>query len=120
MMTRDELIGTINSMRKLEKDWNGYGAEAFSDNLCDKVIDIINRLEDINLPRLVVPTGRNSIQMEWEESESNGYLEIEVFEDRIGMYREYDIQSSEIDDEIKTFSNHVSKCKEVNTEMKND
>lgn len=86
----------LHEIKNLKPNWNENGADAFSDNLIDKVKDIINKLK---LQPQIFPTGRNSIQLEFENE--NNYLEFEIFEDRTIMYYENGNISEEINVEIE-------------------
>lgn len=66
-------------IRNLDDGWNGYGSERIN----DKVIDIAeNIIKNIYIQPSVYPTGRNSIQMQYE-LEDRSYLEFEIFEEKI-------------------------------------
>ena len=85
----------INNLREFKENWNGYGAKGFSSELCDFLEKIIKELDEDNQPK-VFPTGRESIQIEYEK-DNGEYLEIEIFSpDRIELF-----QISENEDEIE-------------------
>jgi len=76
-------IAKINNLRDFKENWNGYNAEKFTKELCDFAISIINKLE---YQPEIFPTGRSSIQFEYERD--NGYLEFEIYSPkRIEMFR---------------------------------
>lgn len=77
------IIDKINSFREFKDNWNGYGAEPLSNIVIDRALDLAKQL---NPTPEVFPTGRNSIQFEWESDIL--YLELEVFEDRIDIFNE--------------------------------
>lgn len=83
----------LESIRNLKDGWfNGQIGErnAFSDELVDKVKKIISNLK--NQPE-VFPTGRDSIQIEFE-NENGDYLEFEFYENgKISKYYENSIKS---------------------------
>lgn len=92
--TNKNLIA-INNLREFKENWNGYGAKGFSSELCDFLEKIIKELDEENQPK-VFPTGRESIQIEYEK-DNGEYLEIEIFSpDRIELF-----QISENEDEIE-------------------
>lgn len=66
----------LESYKHLADNWNGYGAGKFNPEFIDKVKDIVLNLE--YSPK-IFPTGRNSIQLEYNNK--NGYIEIEIYED---------------------------------------
>lgn len=74
--------GKIKAISKLEKNWNGNGADRFSKKLIKLSYKIIDNLE--TQPN-IFPTARDSIQLEYENS-SKDYLEFEIFEDKIKMF----------------------------------
>lgn len=65
----------LESFANLEKGWNGYDAEPISRDLVSKVQSIVCQLQ--TQPE-IFPTGRKSIQLEYENEE--GYLEFEIFD----------------------------------------
>lgn len=86
-------FNTLESIRNLKDGWfNGQTGEkkAFSDELVDKVKKIISNLK--NQPE-VSPTGRDSIQIEFE-NENGDYLEFEFYENgEISKYYENSTKS---------------------------
>lgn len=86
-------FNTLEAIRNLKDGWfNGQIGErnAFSDELVDKVKKIISKLK--NQPE-VFPTGRDSIQIEFE-NENGDYLEFEFYENgKISKYYENSIKS---------------------------
>lgn len=93
-------LNKIKEFEDLNLNWNGYGADPFMHELLGKVDKIIKNI--IVQPK-VFPTGRQSIQFEYEKK-SGAYLELEVFTDRIevfsidedGLEKEYNIDECEI------------------------
>lgn len=69
----------LDEIASLQYDWNGYGADPFSNSLIVKCKNILNNI--IIQPR-IFPTARNSIQFEYE-LEDDSYLEFEIFEEKI-------------------------------------
>lgn len=83
----------IWSFDKLEKNWDGYGAMPFSKELIFRVQAFLKKLP---VQPEVFPTGRESIQLEYGH-ENGGYLEFEIYLDRIDMYQ--DLRGEELEDE---------------------
>lgn len=77
-------IQLLEEYRLLEADWNGYGAPPLSGELVDKCIGIVKELK---VQPDVYPTGRDSIHFEYDV-ENGGYMEFELFLDRIEFYAE--------------------------------
>lgn len=71
----------LDSFTELEENWNGYDAEKISPELINKVRKVIY---DLPVQPMVFPTGRKSIQLEYEKPDGE-YLEFEIFEDRTVM-----------------------------------
>lgn len=101
----------INNLRKFEENWNGYGAKGFSSELCDFVEELIKSLDENFQPKLF-PTGRESIQIEYEK-ENGEYLEIEIFSsEQIQLFQilesgeeiEKEISFEEIERLVKAFN----------------
>ena len=82
-MDKYTLCKIIHSFSKLENNWMGYGGEPISKEVIEKSIKAINELDIDTLPDSVVPTGRNSIQLEWNQNDA--YMEMEIFEDKVSM-----------------------------------
>lgn len=76
-----EIIGKIEYIKSLKNNWNGYGTKPISESIINKALKLIKELKPI--PE-VFPTGRDSIQFEWEKDEL--YLEMEIFEDKIEIF----------------------------------
>jgi len=74
-------IEKLRSFLELEDNWNGYGARPFQNELINKCINIIN-LSFIHYQPDIFPTGRNSIQFEYEKADGT-YLEIEIYSDHL-------------------------------------
>lgn len=86
-------INTILSFKKFGNNWNGNGAEPFSENLIQKALDFINSA-NLKFQPNVFPTGRQSIQLEYEKPNGN-YLEIEIFENKYSAYSEINDKETE-------------------------
>ena len=77
-------IHKVSSFSNLKKGWNGYDAKPISTTLVEMVKEALVSLSTYQ-PE-VFPTGRNSIQLEYEK-ENGDYLEFEIFEDgKVSMY----------------------------------
>lgn len=96
-------INTLLSFKKFDTNWNGNGAEPFTENIIQKALDFINSTE-LKFQPNVFPTARQSIQFEYEKSNGD-YLEIEIFEDKYSAYSEIDNQETEY--ESITFSESI-------------
>ena len=76
---REELAKSfvrLDEIETLQDDWNGNGASAFSADIIDRVRELVSTL---NIQPIILPTARDSIQMEYE-NEKGDYLELELFE----------------------------------------
>ena len=78
-MTRNEAKQKLIEISQLKEDWNGYNAKSFQSSLIKKCRRILQTLDYI--PN-IFPTGRNSIQFEYE-LEDRSYLEFEIYSDKI-------------------------------------
>lgn len=76
-----EIIGKIEYIKSLKNNWNGYGTKPISESIINKALKLIKELKPI--PE-VFPTGRGSIQFEWEKDSL--YLEMEILEDKIKIF----------------------------------
>ena len=72
----EESLLRINQIEALENNWNGNGAAAFSKEILAKARELVALLSE---QPTILPTGRDSIQLEYEK-ENGDYLEFELFE----------------------------------------
>jgi hypothetical protein len=79
------VLDKITDFATLEEGWNGYGSLKISDEVIEIAKNLVLKLQ--RLPD-VFPTGRNSIQLEYENFDSGNYLEIEVFPNKSVCYYE--------------------------------
>ena len=73
------MSSTIVDLRNLEENWNGHGAKPIPDIVCDRAEKFIELFKGADKLE-IFPTGRESIQIEFETDMT--YFEIEVFEDK--------------------------------------
>uniref|UniRef100_UPI0040577811 hypothetical protein n=1 Tax=Acetatifactor sp. TaxID=1872090 RepID=UPI0040577811 len=74
-----ENLDRINDIRKLEDNWNGYDSKAINDTVIAMAEEVIR---SISYQPKLYPTGRDSIQMQYELNDRS-YLEFEIFADKI-------------------------------------
>lgn len=79
---REDNTKILDSILKLEKDWNDNNADPFSKILINKCKLII---EDLTVQPDIFPTANDSIQMEYEK-DNGSYLEFEIFDNRIEVF----------------------------------
>ncbi len=83
-LSQDKNKDKLNSIRKLEYNWNDNDAEAIDKIICDNILKII---EEVIIQPKIFPTANNSIQLEYYDyKDKNKYLEFEVFKDYINIY----------------------------------
>lgn len=70
----------LRSFAVLEHGWNGYGALPLDGDLIDECVQLLYTPGLLGLQPDVFPTGRGSIQFEYE-NEDGQYLEIEIYSD---------------------------------------
>lgn len=89
-------INKLNSFRDLPDNWNCIGGEKIDNDVIDTSLSIICLLSH---QPYIFPTGRNSVQFEYEKTNGD-YLEFEIFKDkRIEMF--LTTSDNEISKEIK-------------------
>lgn len=71
-----ESLSRIDQIKELGNNWNGNGATAFSKELLAKARELVTLLAE---QPAIFPTGRDSIQLEYEK-QNGDYLEFELFE----------------------------------------
>lgn len=80
MDKKDEQIQRLICMTQFEDNWNGYGAKPIN----PKAIETAKLLVELFNPTPeVTPTARGTVQLEWETD--NGYLELEIYENKINI-----------------------------------
>ena len=72
-------LNLIEGYRLLENNWNGYDAPKIDESIISKAKEIIR---NISLVPDIFPTGRNSIQFEFEKKNGD-YLEFEIYKNKI-------------------------------------
>lgn len=68
----------LRSFEFLEENWNGYGGLSIDKQLIQKCIQLLHSGQLLRLQPDIFPTGRGSVQFEYEEHDGR-YLEIEFF-----------------------------------------
>jgi hypothetical protein len=96
---RIENIRILESFKILKDNWDGYNAPAIDFYLIEKCKEIVNSFA-LHIQPDIFPTGRNSIQFEYE-SDDGKYLEIEIFLDKMSLY--YTDNETEIDNDNISF-----------------
>lgn len=76
--TRTHLTQVLHSFHSLERGWNGDQAQPIPDSVIHNAEILLQCIQTQRLE--IFPTGRTSIQFEYENGRRS--LEIEVFEDR--------------------------------------
>ena len=78
-LNRIRNLNRLENISKLEDDWNGYGSKAinkFVINIAENIINVVDEQP------IIYPTGRSTIQMQYELADKS-YLEFEIFEDEV-------------------------------------
>lgn len=100
----EQNIVRISEIEALEDNWNGNGATAFTPTIIQRVRKLVS---DLAVQPTILPTGRASIQLEYE-NESEDYLEFELFENgRLKMFSYTKDGKSETKDIPESFVNEV-------------
>jgi hypothetical protein len=84
---REETLGQVRELLKLEDGWDGYGGYSPSVSACEYVEGVINRLasEFRELPSPEIsPTPNGTLTLSWESS--LGYACIEIGDERFSAY----------------------------------
>jgi hypothetical protein len=87
----------IDNFKKLEKDWNSYGAEPFEESFLESVKEIVDNLPysiisdggEISIDEPAVVPGDGGVQLEWQDPVTKKELEIEFNERKIGFLKVY-------------------------------
>ena len=72
-------LDRLSNIKELKKDWDGYGSSAISDAVIERAKKFI---ECIVIQPLMFPTGRDSIQMQYELNDKS-YLEFEIYRTKV-------------------------------------
>ena len=76
------MIDRLEQLRKLESNWDGYGAKNLPDEVIDKAEAIARQMKH----RMeIFPTGRETVQFEYTKPDTGDYIEIEVYKNKIGV-----------------------------------
>ncbi len=81
---------TLENIKKLEPDWNGYNSIAIDDKVIASAFSLINQLE--RQPK-IFPTGRGTLQFEF--SNDDDYLEFEISTSENSFFEQKKNQESE-------------------------
>ncbi len=84
-MNKKKLKNDVVEISELEHNWDGYGAEAFTKEIIDRVNTVIDCLMDEPPYPCIVPSAVG-IQFEWYKGKHE-YLEISVEGDEISYLR---------------------------------
>lgn len=84
---------TLETIRHLEPNWNGYGALPISPDVIDRAAVF---LDTVATPLMIVPTNDGGVQFEWEVPGVK-YLEVECLPDGFGYLLEIPGQAVEQD-----------------------
>ena len=88
----------INEIEKLEQNWNGNGAEPFSQKLIKCVRSIV---ENAVYQPEIFPTANDSIQLEYDKKNGE-HMEIEVFEAKDAEVFYIDVNKNEHEEKISS------------------
>lgn len=100
MNNRESQLNRLTEMKSFERNWNGYNGEPIS-NEAIKTAEMLVKL--LNPTPFVSPTGRGTIQLEWENN--NGYLELEIYENEISIYNQDKNKNIILDSQMDKFVN---------------
>lgn len=96
----------VEGFKKLQSNWNGYGAKEFDDEYLNSIKDLI---QELPVQPEIFPTGRQTVQFEFSLPEDT-FLEIEIFNgnaqclsDINGLEEEKTISLTQINSEINAF-----------------
>lgn len=95
----------IDDIARLPNNWNGNGATSFSNQLIDKIRQIVVSLK--RQPE-IFPTGCNSIQIEYD-GPKNSYLEIEIKDEDIASVFKINQVGNESNFEINSNPSEINK-----------
>lgn len=77
-------INAIYVINSLKDDWDTYGAKAFDKKTVDNALHLLRRV--VKQPIIVAPTGRGTIQFDFEKEAK--YLELEIGKNTANVYWE--------------------------------
>lgn len=72
-------LDRLYEISQLKENWNGYDSKAISEEII-KISEVI--VKNICVQPMIYPTGRSTIQMQYELNDGS-YLEFEIFEEKI-------------------------------------
>lgn len=95
----------IDDIARLPNNWNGNGATSFSNQLIDKLRQIV---VSVKRQPEIFPTGCNSIQIEYDGSK-NSYLEIEIKDEDVASVFKINQAGNESNFEINSNPSEINK-----------
>lgn len=85
MITLENNLKKLEEISKLEKNWNSYGANPIQKEVIEKSKRVLKIIKECKVEQpFISPTGRETIQMEWDKNMF--YLEFEI-----GTEKEIDV-----------------------------
>ena len=93
----DANLERLSNMSLLEDNWNSYGAPKISPLVIDHVRSFLLRLPNDRQPDVAVPTGRGTVQLEYEDTEGK-YLELDIGQSSIDVLYQ-PVDGDEIEEE---------------------
>lgn len=78
-LEQSDNLDRLNNIKNLEEGWNGHGSSAISDIVIERAKKFITYI--VKQP-LMFPTGRDSIQMQYELKDKS-YLEFEIYKTKV-------------------------------------
>ena len=87
----------LDHISGLQDNWNGYGAPKVQAHILDHVRKFLHIIPLHQQPATVVPTGRGTIQLEYEERDGK-YLELDVASESIGILYQ-PLEGNEVEEE---------------------
>ena len=79
-MNKEKLKEEVKEISELEKNWDGYDAEPFTQKIIDKVNEVVDCLDGKYKDPCIVPSNCG-IQFEWE----NGKNSLEIYVEEEGL-----------------------------------
>ena len=97
----------LEDFSRFNNNWNGYGADPFSEKLISSVTEIVKKLK---IQPQIFPVADDSIQLEYD-GENGRYLEFQIYENKAHYYFD-DGNGNDLEDMIEPSADAINKIVE--------
>jgi hypothetical protein len=101
-----EAMRRLGDLVKLPANWDSYGSPPLSQVAVETVIDLLQRIDDRNLPAVrIVPVSGGGVQLEWRVSTRE--LQLEIASDGTAQYLQIEGGQPQREEEITSTADRM-------------